>query len=670
MNNFNHKMSVPQVLRDRKAWLVYKLVQKPDKPKPDKVPYSPVTGKMASTTIASDWSPFEQAEKALSNGGGYDGMGIVFFGDGLAGVDIDDCRDPETGEIDNRVLDIINQFCTYTEVSPSGTGVHMVFRTSHKHRGINDRSRKIEIYTTGRYFTFTGQVLPGFDEVRDCTEQHRQLQQSCKTRDDDRAAGVESDDSALTADDIMLCDRVSASGQGAKFRQLMAGEWQGGEYPSQSEADMALCSILAWWTQDSKQIDRVFRSSGLMRPKWNSKRSGSTYGADTIGRAMQLNEDREDSSGHSGHSGQSGHSGVTGSHSGQFSGQNDRDHGDISNDVREYVTGHTGEVKFSQLCQDIGLSSRRDKKTANDAINYMVKTGELEKHPVKRGVYLPTEPGLEIMTPAIEKRVPLPLTFPLGLHNHFNIMPGTVIVIGGATNAGKTIMGMEISRRWVRQLSGKLADPLRSTPPTHFVRSVGGSPEELDHRLAAIAKTGIRYLNCEMTAEELGALLADLGDDGDMLKQHVQWVNRKHDFPRAVLTDGITICDYLQIHRDFYEVGETIAQMADRVGAGILVVMIQKKSGESFPRGGEFALERARIALLLDSVTQNVKSCYLRKIKYPADARNHPERKEVEYRIGEELAIKPVSDLRWLDNKQRERVYKEYTLQNIADDLR
>lgn len=372
-------------------------------------------------------------------------------------------------------------------------------------------------------------------------------------------------------------------------------------------------------------------------------------------------------SGHSGQNGQNGHSGLSGNDSGQNSGQNDRGWGDIASDVREYINGHNGEIKFSQLYLDLGLSSRRDKKTANDAICYMVKSGELEKHPTKRGCYLPTEPGLEFMTPTIEKRAPLPLTFPLELHHHFNIMPGTVIVIGGATNSGKTIMGMEILRRWVGQLSGISAGLLHSASPTHFVRSVGGSPEpeEFDPRLAAIAQTGIRYLNCEMTNEELGTLLADMGSDGEMLKKNVQWVSRKHDFPRAVLTDGITICDYLQIHRDFYEVGEIIAQMADRVGAGILIVMIQKKSGESFPRGGEFALERARTALLLDSVTQDIKSCYLRKVKYPADASKHPERKEVEYRISEQLLIKPVSDLRWLDSKQRDRIYKEY-IRNIT----
>jgi len=379
----------------------------------------------------------------------------------------------------------------------------------------------------------------------------------------------------------------------------------------------------------------------------------------------------DDYSGLSGLSGQPGQNGQTGSQFGQNSGQNNRGWGDISGDVREYIGGHTGEVKFSQLCQDLGLFLRRDKKTANDALNYLVKTGVIEKHPVKRGVYIPTEPGLEIMKPTIEKGVPLPLTFPLGLHKHFNIMPGTVIVVGGATNSGKTIMAMDILRRWVGQLSGFEADPLRSVP--HSLRSFSGGlpgPEEVDQRLVDIARTGIRYLNCEMTNEELGAILSDLGSDGDLLNQHVQWVNRKHDFPRAVLPDGITICDYLQIHRDFYEVGETIAQMADRVGSGILVIMIQKKSGESFPRGGEFALERARIALLLDSVTQNVKSCYLRKVKYPTDTRNHPERKEVEYRIGEGLVIMPVSELRWLDDKQRKRTYEGYSFQNISEDFR
>ena len=69
----------------------------------------------------------------------------------------------------------------------------------------------------------------------------------------------------------------------------MAGKWEG-KYPSQSEADMALCMKLAFWSgKDKEQMDRIFRTSGLFREKWDQKHhaDGATYGEETIDRAVE-----------------------------------------------------------------------------------------------------------------------------------------------------------------------------------------------------------------------------------------------------------------------------------------------------------------------------------------------------------------------------------------------
>lgn len=86
--------------------------------------------------------------------------------------------------------------------------------------------------------------------------------------------------------DMDLIDKAAAASNGELFRRLWSGDITG--YASHSEADQALCNILAFWTgRDAGRIDRLFRESGLMRDKWDRKQSGTTYGAITIAKAVR-----------------------------------------------------------------------------------------------------------------------------------------------------------------------------------------------------------------------------------------------------------------------------------------------------------------------------------------------------------------------------------------------
>ena len=85
--------------------------------------------------------------------------------------------------------------------------------------------------------------------------------------------------------DRELLDKAMNAGNGGQFKSL----WEGSimNYPSQSEADQALCNLLAFWTgKDAARMDALFRQSGLMRDKWNRRQSGTTYGAITIQKAI------------------------------------------------------------------------------------------------------------------------------------------------------------------------------------------------------------------------------------------------------------------------------------------------------------------------------------------------------------------------------------------------
>lgn len=88
--------------------------------------------------------------------------------------------------------------------------------------------------------------------------------------------------------DDKLIEKASRARNGAKFARLFSGEWEG-DYASQSEADLGLCSLLAFWTgADAGRTDRLFRRSGLFRGKWDEKHfgSGATYGGETVAKAV------------------------------------------------------------------------------------------------------------------------------------------------------------------------------------------------------------------------------------------------------------------------------------------------------------------------------------------------------------------------------------------------
>lgn len=143
-----------------------------------KVPVDPGTGRRAKSNDPASWGTLEEAEY-LRDEAGLAGVGIV-LGDGLGGVDLDACRDPETGDIASWARRIIEGFGTYAEVSPSGTGVKLYALGAPAELPghvvpiegaplLNGKRPQIEVYTGGRYFAVTGDILAGSpDEIIDC----------------------------------------------------------------------------------------------------------------------------------------------------------------------------------------------------------------------------------------------------------------------------------------------------------------------------------------------------------------------------------------------------------------------------------------------------------------------------------------------------------------------
>src|SRR5215216_1145104 len=265
-----------QNIRDLRQWLCWRTEEREGKP--IKVPYNPLTGERASSTDPKTWANYSEAVSAHRENG-YHGIGFVFTPeDDLCGVDLDGCIDPETGEIEDWAQQIVEELDSYTEISPSGTGLHVLVRATLP-EGRNRKGR-FEVYDRSRYFTVTGKHLA--DMRRTIEKRQDELQNVARhVFGEDSANGhtepvaaPERPDKGLSDDEVVR--KALSASNGERFSRLWAGDTSG--YGSHSEADLALCGMLAFWTGgDAARIDSLCRHSGHYRKKWerNDYRNGT-----------------------------------------------------------------------------------------------------------------------------------------------------------------------------------------------------------------------------------------------------------------------------------------------------------------------------------------------------------------------------------------------------------
>ena len=156
--------NIPGQLTERPQWVTWRLEQRDDRT--TKVPYTPYTTTRASTTDLLTWTKFQTAVNYYENASGIsggvtrmDGIGFVFCsGDPFVAIDLDDCRDPETGVLEPWAQKIVTAFepVSYVEASPSKTGVHII-TTGTLERAV--KTPRVEMYATARFFTVSGVPL-------------------------------------------------------------------------------------------------------------------------------------------------------------------------------------------------------------------------------------------------------------------------------------------------------------------------------------------------------------------------------------------------------------------------------------------------------------------------------------------------------------------------------
>ena len=392
--------NLPAACKELRHWVLWKTAMRDGRL--TKVPIRADSGLNAESDDLTTWTTFDKVREAFEKGrGGALGVGFVFARSSeISGVDLDHCRDPATGEIDAWAKTYLDRLNSYTEISPSGAGLHVLVKGSIPVTGADGGRQKklkgegyrpdsaIEMYSAKRFFTMTGNILPKYpqgvesrqdelmaiyeevfgkvvpsqtkaqekaqgepsrqdaeaalaaevESLRACpiNDRRERLKKSAralgklvsagllKVSSVTTALGIAVERSGIDGDEIYSIifeglassrqpvdnpgrsqDRTFGHKKGStlsdeaviarmlggvnadEIERLLRGDTSA--YASdESRADQALCNHLAFWTaKNRQQMDSIFRSSKLMRPKWDEKRGAQTYGEMTIDKAIR-----------------------------------------------------------------------------------------------------------------------------------------------------------------------------------------------------------------------------------------------------------------------------------------------------------------------------------------------------------------------------------------------
>ncbi|TDF66492.1 hypothetical protein E1J61_09410 [Cupriavidus sp. L7L] len=280
---------IPASMKDsRPQWVLWRWVKKGnDWTKPP----LQANGQYAKPNDPTTWATFEEVRTAYE-GGRFDGIGMMLR-DGNCGIDLDHVLSIDDS-LEPWAQQIVEQFDgAYVEYSPSGDGLHILVKGTLPRCGKSGPDNRLEFYDKGspRYFTVTGHVFgAAANEVTNKQEaidwlSKQYTKASAANEVDSNVLPLTQSSNGDLGDEAILA-RATRAGNSEKFTKLFTyGDWSG--YGSQSDADQALANLLAYWTQDADQIDRLFRESALIRSKWDEDHSaGQTYGQMTIAKAL------------------------------------------------------------------------------------------------------------------------------------------------------------------------------------------------------------------------------------------------------------------------------------------------------------------------------------------------------------------------------------------------
>lgn len=298
-----------------RRWVCWKRVKR-ENGTITKPPFNPVTGRNALSNNPATWTDYQTAKNAADSGL-YDGIGFMFPGSDYCGIDLDHVYDPERGKIWGIAEEILKAADSYTEISPSGDGFHILCSGKFIKEKTDQNARdypkpgggkyRIEVYDSNdnRYFTVTGNVFRDrplntvTEELQKAYNKYVKNPFTDQTIDENPPAEKPSNDSHdLTEDELdyelyTILNRAYKSKHGDQIRRLYEGDItaHNGKDRSHSGADQALCDHLVYWCSgDTYLVDQLFRRSGLMREQWDRE----SYRNPALRKALEVYQKSQD----------------------------------------------------------------------------------------------------------------------------------------------------------------------------------------------------------------------------------------------------------------------------------------------------------------------------------------------------------------------------------------
>ena len=284
------KENIPDDLKNYKNWVLWRYETRDGRK--TKIPYS-TNGERAKSNDPATWASFGEVCRLAAR---YNGIGFMFSNSPFVGIDVDHCLD--TAEHREAAAGMIEDCKSYAEVSPSGTGIHIIGRAELE-KGF--RHGNLEVYPSGRYFTVTGNVFDGkalpvgdiqgaVDDLRKYVEQARAVTsgqqpagQQPEKQQDPEQSGADADpqnarhDARNARPSLMdaaaIVKRIRESKKAPQFTALYDNGDTSAYGGDESAADMALMNMLPFWTDgDAALMESIFTSSALgRREKWQRR---------------------------------------------------------------------------------------------------------------------------------------------------------------------------------------------------------------------------------------------------------------------------------------------------------------------------------------------------------------------------------------------------------------
>ena len=282
----------------RPNWVGYKREARPGESKPTKIPYQ-VAQERGSDVKAkagdpSTWDTWPRLAEALA-AGRFDGAGYEFHaGEGLVGIDIDNCRDAATGALTPLARAAICLADTYAEPSPSGTGIHIIGKgelprpeIAEDRQGKNQGGR--EMYGGAHFFTMTFLPFADYDTLKAVDAETMRRLFLLLWPEEARAKPTTPPPpppkAPATPDDDALLDKAFAAKGGDEFSRQHHGTYLDED---KSADDFAYLGRVRFWAQgDPARMRRIALASGRVRPKWHTRRGAGDWLDFTIGNSLK-----------------------------------------------------------------------------------------------------------------------------------------------------------------------------------------------------------------------------------------------------------------------------------------------------------------------------------------------------------------------------------------------